>query len=154
MQSHGIVLDLWHLSMHLQEMHLVSKVNRTQVFWVEMPHKLHGSHARKKHVNVQCVGGRLEVWPWEFVWASRILHNQECFDQKQKRFYWRFIPQPLFVQLSYLYIVGNKRKRKEDAYIFIHQCCYFSLLNKNRTKKDHKEQQMQNWICLSDFNFG
>ena len=57
--------------------------------------------ARRKHVHVQCVGGRLEeVWPWEVDWAPEMLYNQEDFDLKKKEVLWRFIPQLLCVQLS------------------------------------------------------
>ena len=60
----------------------------------------------------------------------------------RKRVPRRFLPQPLCLQLSHLwlslthtYILGNKRKRKNVDYIFIHQRCYLSRLYNNRILK-------------------
>ena len=38
-------------------------------------------------IHMHCVGGRLEVWPWEFAWAFDILYNQRDFnlDKSKKR---------------------------------------------------------------------
>ena len=121
-----------------QEMHLVSKVNRTQVFSAEIPRKLRGWLARRRCVYMQHIGDSLEVWSREFAWLYNIpLYNQGSFDLNQKRFHRRIVPQLLCVSLNSLslshsthpYILDNKSKRKEADYVFIHQLCRLSLLN-------------------------
>ena len=42
-----------------------------------------GWHARRMRVQVQPVGGKLEVWPLEFAWVSGILYNVEGFRSKE-----------------------------------------------------------------------
>ena len=88
-----------------QEMHLVPKMNRTQMYPAEMPLKLRVWHARRKRNHVHCVGGKLKMWPREFAWVSEILYNQEHFDptrEKKKAVHWRFVPRSLCEQLRRL----------------------------------------------------
>ena len=116
-------------------MHLGPKLNRTQMFWVEILRRLRGWHIERKRAHVRYVGGRLEVWPWEFVWTFGILHNQEWFDLKQKRFHRRFVPQPLCVQLSHLLLsltlpirtfwVIKRKKKKHVAFVYFHVVVFF-----------------------------
>ena len=82
------------------------------------------------------------MWPWVFPWVFGILYNQGNFDQKKQKKGEKCsslkissstpvcAAQPSST-LSYFtrsYILGNKRKRKEADYIFIHQYCCLSLL--------------------------
>ena len=49
-----------------QEMRVVPRINGTQVFLAEILLKFRGWHAKRIHVSLQRVGGRLEVWLREF----------------------------------------------------------------------------------------
>ena len=83
-----------------------------------------------------------DVWPRRFAWASGKLHKlgkistQAERSRKAESFHWKtalcdcvFRPSPtLSLSLSlHSYISGNKRKRTEGKYIFIHQRCCLSL---------------------------
>ena len=98
-------------------MHLVPKVDRTQVFLVKMLYKLHGWHARRKHDHMHCVGGMLEGgmsmcnvqaagWRCDHENLHRHLRCYKTrnilirWGRREKRFHQRFIPRPLCVQLS------------------------------------------------------
>ena len=57
--------------------------------------------------------------------------------QEEKRFNWRLVPRSLCMQLGHLWpsltlpvctFWVSKWKRKESGYIFINQCCCFSLI--------------------------
>ena len=130
------------------EMHLETKVYKTQVSPAGMLNKFRGWHVRRSHVHPRRVSSRFEeMWPRVFSWASRILYNQEDFNPKsgtkKKAVHRRSIlstpkcaAQPS-LNLSYFthpYILGHKRKRKEADYIFIHQCC-ISLLYDSRIRQ-------------------
>ena len=56
---------------------------------VQMPPKLCGLRARKRHVYVQWVGSGVDVCPREFVWTSRILYCQHI--EAEKKTDWRQI---------------------------------------------------------------
>ena len=43
-------------------------------------------HARKRRIHEQRVSNGLrKVWPWKFMWASRVLYKLEVFDQRRKK---------------------------------------------------------------------
>ena len=136
-------------------MHLVPKVNKTQVSLVDNLRKLRRWHTRKNRhhgnweygklergmSNDQHVSRRLEaVWPREFAWMFIILYCQGDFDPKswtkRKAVHRRSLQSAavcaaqLYRLLSYFnhpYILGNKSERKV-TYILMHQCFCHSLL--------------------------
>ena len=106
-------------------MHLVAKVNRAQMSPAEMPRKLRGWKARKKHAGKRCVHMQRvssileEIWPRKCTWAFGILNNQEDFEPKnrtkRKAITLKIrtvdpIVSRVRPSLTRPYILGNKRK--------------------------------------------
>ena len=60
-----------------QKVDLFPNVTRMLMSPAEVLLKLFGCFSRRRHVHVQRVGGRSEVWWWKFAWASGILYNQQ-----------------------------------------------------------------------------
>ena len=136
-------------------MHLLPKVNRTQMFSAEMLHKLRGWHARRNCDHMHCVGGMLEegISPCNVQATVRRRCDRKYFrghpgcyitknistrpDKGREEVSAKICTSvPVCAaQLSstlshsaHTYILGYKKNRKEADYIFIHQRCRFLLL--------------------------
>ena len=104
-----------------------------------------GWHARRKCVHMQFIGGRLEkVWPWEFVWASGMLYNQEDFDSTTERRKMGFTEDSYLIPCIYssnifnllylgLYLSIHWVIKKRTRSYFIHEWYRFSLLYNTNT---------------------